>query len=61
MQRVLKTAIGDLQQGFAHGRQMLETVMMIMTILAAATAEPELAAKMSRGSSNLTFGKRTIQ
>ncbi|KAE8915450.1 hypothetical protein PF003_g614 [Phytophthora fragariae] len=56
-QLVLGTPIGDTQQGFLHGRQMLKTVMMMLAILATAKGEPELAAELSRVVLLLDFRK----
>jgi hypothetical protein len=47
-QRVMGVPIGDSQQGFVKGRQMLKTVMMMLAMLATANGEPDLAADMSR-------------
>jgi hypothetical protein len=56
-QRVLGKPIGDSQQGFVHGRQMMKTVMMMLAILATANDEPELAAQLSRVILLLDFRK----
>ncbi|KAE9273288.1 hypothetical protein PR003_g29950, partial [Phytophthora rubi] len=47
VQRVLGKPIGESQQGFVHGRQMLKTVMMMLAVLATAAAKPEVAAAFS--------------
>ncbi|RMX69966.1 hypothetical protein DD238_001889 [Peronospora effusa] len=47
-QRVLRAPIGKSQQGFVHERQMRQTVMMMLALLATATAEPDVTAARSR-------------
>ncbi|KAE9036079.1 hypothetical protein PR001_g9006 [Phytophthora rubi] len=57
VQRILGKPIGESQQGFVHGRQMLKTVMMMMAMLASAKNEPGLAASLSRVILLLDFRK----
>jgi hypothetical protein len=56
-QRVMETPIGDSQQGFVHGRQMMKTVMMMLAMLATAAPNPDLEAAMSRVILLLDFRK----
>ena len=48
VQRVLRTPIGESQQGFVHGRQMCKIVMMMLAQLTTANAELEIPAASSR-------------
>ncbi|KAE9055570.1 hypothetical protein PF010_g32102 [Phytophthora fragariae] len=56
-QRVMGTPIGDSQQGFVHGRQLIETVMMMLAVLASAELQPEVSAAISRVILLLDFKK----
>lgn len=56
-QQVLSTPIGESQQGFVHGRNIMKTVMMMMALLATANHQPELAAAFSEVILLLDFKK----
>lgn len=57
LQRVLPKLIGDSQQGFVHGRQMLKLVMMMFAQLATAKSEKDVEAINSRVILLLNFRK----
>jgi hypothetical protein len=56
-QLVMGVPIGDSQQGFVHGRQLMKTVMMMLSVLATAEPKPELAAALSQVILLLDFKK----
>ncbi|KAE9336200.1 hypothetical protein PR003_g12635 [Phytophthora rubi] len=56
-QRVMGTPIGDSQQGFVRGRQLIKTVMMMLAVLASAELQPEVSAAISRVILLLDFKK----
>jgi hypothetical protein len=56
-QQMIGTPIGESQQGFVHGRQMLKTVMMMLAMLATASGDPNLAAALSQVILLLDFRK----
>ncbi|OWY91534.1 Reverse transcriptase precursor [Phytophthora megakarya] len=60
MQAILGGAIGELQQGFVHGRNMLKTVMMVVAILRTAQREPETSVGESRAIVLLDFKKAYV-
>ncbi|KAL4163946.1 hypothetical protein KRP22_004570 [Phytophthora ramorum] len=57
VQKVMGRTIGESQQGFVHGRQMMKTVMMMLAMLTTAKQEPDLAALESRVILMLDFKK----
>lgn len=57
LQRILPRLVGDSQQGFVHGRQMLKTVMMMLAQLATATTDDDIAPDDSRVILLLDFRK----
>ncbi|KAE9266852.1 hypothetical protein PR003_g31975, partial [Phytophthora rubi] len=56
-QRVMGVPIGNSQQGFVHGRQLMKTVVMMLAMLATATSRPDLAATLSQVILMLDFKK----
>ena len=57
LQQSLPRAISDSQQGFVHGRRMMNTVMMMMAQLQTAADHEDLAARQSRCILLLDFRK----
>ena len=57
LQQILPKAVGDNQQGFVQGRQMMKTVMMMLAAVSTARAEPDLEAHRSRVILLLDFRK----
>jgi hypothetical protein len=56
-QQIMGTPIGDSQQGFVPGHQMMKTVMMMMAMVASAREQPEVAEDKSRLILTLDFRK----
>ena len=57
LQKIFYKAIGDNQQGFVQGRQMMKTVMMMLAAVSTARTEPDLEAQRSRVILLLDFRK----